>query len=134
MCMADNNSCTKEFGCLQCWPEDADHAWAARTALTPESELVGESHYGVVVMRCGACAQRFVSVFAELIDWDDGDDSQLFALMPISREEIRSLSPSPGGLELMRLGAGRKCLYRSHPKGGTGTTGWGRGLLIPPHD
>ena len=59
-------------------PNDGTRAVAtvARRALKHEHTLIDESHFSISILRCPECSQRFVSIFTELIDWEDGDDSQ----------------------------------------------------------
>ena len=66
-----------DFGCERCWPPIADAAWEARGGLTHVAELIDDSHFHVMILACPCCTQRFVSIFTETIDWEDGDDPQV---------------------------------------------------------
>ena len=125
-----------EFGCEACWPASAQDAQATRAALAVEAELVGEPHFRVTVRACRACAQRFVSVFTEMIDWSGGDDSQYWTLMPVTQAEASGLAGSGALTEtlLNSLGRGRRSLFHDHPTGKPPRTGWGTGLQVGPHD
>ena len=82
----------REFGCVRCWPADAEAAWEARRALARSAELIEESHFHVMLLACPACDQRYVSVFTETIDWADGDDPQHWSLLPVTAAEAAELT------------------------------------------
>jgi hypothetical protein len=124
-------------GCHSCWPESAASAWDARQKLARDGDLVDESHFHVMKLRCEACHQRFVSIFAEMIDWDDGDDSQHWTLIPVSEEELAALAArSPESLEagLNGLDAARRSLIYDHPTGKKPSVFWSAGVRVPMHD
>lgn len=126
-----------EFGCERCWPASAEKAQEARGALAVEAELVDEPHFRVTVRACRGCAQRFVSIFTEMIDWSGGDDSQCWTLMPITQAEASDLVGRGDSLteaSLRSLGPGRRSLIHDFPTGKPPRTGWRTGLDIGPHD
>ncbi len=128
---------TQEFGCERCWPADAQVAWEARGGLTHMGELIDESHFHVMTLACPHCAQRYVSVFTELIDWADGEDPQYWTLLPITEAEAESLTRRGDSLDetsLNALGRARQCLRRDHPKAEPPRVFWGSGILVGPHD
>jgi hypothetical protein len=128
---------TQEFGCQLCWPADASAAWGARDSLTRLKELIDESHFIVATLVCPHCDQRYVSIFTELIDWEDGEDPQYWTLMPVTEAEAEGLIRQETSLyeeSLNALGPGRRCLRRDHPKAGPSQVFWGRGVLVGPHD
>ena len=128
---------TREFGCDLCWPADAGAAWAARVGLTRLKELIDESHFIVALLACPRCAQRHLSIFTELIDWEDGNDPQYWTLMPITEAEAEGLIRREASLDetsLNALGRGRRSLRRAHPKAGPPRVFWGSGVLVGPHD
>ena len=128
---------TQEFGCQHCWPADAHAAWEARAGLTRLKELIDESHFIVATLACPSCDQRYVSIFTELIDWQDGEDPQYWTLMPITKAEAEGLIQQETSLNeesLNALGPERRCLRRDHPKTGSPQVFWGRGILVGPHD
>ena len=105
--------------------------------MTREAELIDESHYHVMILACSRCTQRFVSVFTESVDWEDGDDPQYWILVPITGVEAADLVQarvSPTDAHLSALGPDRRALRRDHPKGAAARTFWGTGLHIGPHD
>jgi hypothetical protein len=107
------------FGCGLCFGEDAEAAKAYR--LSTERDLVDESHFGVSIRRCSACAQRFVHVFTEFVDWADGDDPQYTDLLPVTDEEAARLASQGEQVDLgaiEAMGAARRRLVMSFPKGG----------------
>ena len=134
--MNDDDS-QESFGCERCWPGSAEEAWERRRALTCEIELIDESHFGVMLLACPACSQRFVSVFSETIDWTDGEDPQYWAVIPITLAEADSLSQQKGSVtetQLDELGPGRRCLRRNYPKGEAPSCLWSSGMFVHWHD
>ena len=127
-----------KFGCKRCWPVSAKAAWAARGTLAREARLIDESHLIVTVLCCSACGQRFLSVFAEEVDWVDGDDPQYWALMPLTRQEAADLVHNGGSLgeeEAASLGPERRSLRRDYPKGvDKASVYWSSGISIRLHD
>lgn len=127
----------RDFGCQRCWPADPEVAWEARGALAHAVELIDESHWHVVILECPVCSQRFVSIFAETIDWVDGDDPQYWSLLPVTRAEVDDLARRGDALteaQLGWLGRGRRCLRVEHPKGETRRVFWVTGVWVDPHD
>ena len=80
-----------EFGCASCWPAGADAAWEARQSLGREAELTDEPHFHTMLLVCGACGQRFLSVLIETVDWANGDDPQHWSLLPLTAHEAAEL-------------------------------------------
>src|ERR1041385_192441 len=99
------------FGCEHCWPESAEAAWSARFRLSHEGELIDESHFHVLILGCTECHQRFVSIFTESIDWEDGEDPQFWTVLPLTTSEVDALT-RPGSpvteATLNSLGEGRR--------------------------
>lgn len=125
------------FGCENCWPPDADAAWAARGKLSSFTELIDEPHFHVMVLKCPDCGQRFVSVFSEIIDWKDGEDPQFWTLLPITEAEAEILIRKSNTLtdrELNELGLGRRSLLRDNLKEGPLQTKWGKGIWVGMHN
>ena len=128
---------TQEFGCDLCWPADARAAWGARDGLARLKELIDESHFIVAILACPRCEQRYVSIFTEMIDWEDGNDPQYWTLMPITEAEAEGLIQQEASLNEMglnALGRERRSLRRDHPKAGPPRVFWGSGVLVGPHD
>ncbi|MDX6770236.1 MAG: hypothetical protein SF051_11945 [Elusimicrobiota bacterium] len=121
-------------GCAACWPDSPEAAWESRRALAPAAELVDESHYGVRLLGCPACGQRFLSVFTERVDWADGEDPQHWALMPVTLEEAVSLAAAPTEAAIDALAPRRRSLRRDFPKGGEPRCFWDEGARVRPHD
>ena len=127
----------EKFGCERCWPPFAEAAEMARRAHTHEAELIDESHFHVMIRACAGCAQRFVSIFTEIIDWADGDDPQYWTLLPITQAEAADLIQRSGSLSettLNALGANRRCLRHDRPKGESARSYWSTGVLVGRHD
>lgn len=135
--MVDDAQAFKGFGCPQCCPASPDSAWKARGALAREAELIDESHFHVMILVCRGCAQRFVSVFTELIDWKESDDSQDWTLLPITGTEAAELIQRSSSLtetQLNELGPKRRSLRHFHPTGGAPRSFWDTGLSLGMHD
>lgn len=111
------------FGCSRCWPPGPEAAWQARGALRRAAELVDESHLHVLILACPACSQSFLSVFTEIVDWADSDDSQFWSLLPLTPPEAAALqasAPPPW----QSFGSGRRTLHRDCPKGAHPSVYW----------
>ena len=135
--MSSGDPPTEKFGCESCWPAAAEAAWQARRTLFRAFELIDESHFHVLILACPGCGQRFLSIFTETIDWDDGDDSQYWTLMPVTEAEAVELRRQPGPLDesqIEAVGAGRRCLRRAHPKGEKSGISWGNSIFIGMYD
>ena len=118
-------------GCARCWPDDAAAAWTARRGLAQDADLVDESHYHLMILSCSACGQRFASVFTEVVDWADGDDSQYWQTVPLSAAEaadLRGKLEDDAGPALESVAAGRRSLRYDHPKGQAPKAWWGSGV------
>jgi hypothetical protein len=133
-----NDRSRENFGCNRCWPASAEAAWEARGQLKREDLLVGESHYRVVILTCASCAQRFISIFTEKIDWVDGEDPQYWTVMPLTQQEAVDLGCRRDSLseaELMSLARDRQSLQRDFPKGADKpSVFWATGVWFPAHD
>ena len=128
---------SEQFGCEHCWPARADAAWKARGGLRRVEELIDESHFHVMILACGHCGQRFVSVFTETIDWADGDDPQYWQLLPITEAEAAGLireRESLGEDKLDALGPERRCLRRDYPEAAAPRVFWCTGISAGLHD
>lgn len=122
------------FGCARCWPANADAAWDAREALRREAEPADEPHFHVMLLACGACGQRFVSVMIETVDWANGDDAQHWSLLPLTASEAAELRAGVPAAALEALGPDRRSLRRDHPSGGAARVFWANGVAAGPHD
>src|SRR5262245_31411288 len=123
----------QEFGCEGCWPAAADAAWLARSALKQIATLFDESHFHVMILTCPRCAQRFVSIFTERIDWTGGDDPQYWQLLPLTEPETTSLLDRGDSLTettLETLGANRRSLHRDYPSDAEPRVFWRAGISI----
>jgi hypothetical protein len=127
----------ERFGCERCWPQSPEAAWAATRALLTDAELIDESHVHVTVRACGACAQRFISVFTETIDWADSEDPQRWTVMPLTPGEAAELTGAGSSVTEARLDTisrDRRSVCHDYPKDEPRRTFWGRGLVVGPHD
>jgi hypothetical protein len=133
-----DDSLTERFGCNSCWPSSAEGAWDARDRLKLEEDLVDESHYHVMILKCLACGQRFISLFAEKVDWADGEDPQYWTTMPLTPRESADLCCRRGSLserELTSLAPERQSLRRDYLKGADKPNlFWATGISFPAHD
>lgn len=133
----ESPSLEASFGCSRCWPADAAAARDAIRALPVDRELVDESHYRVIVRRCGSCGQQFLSVFTELIDWADGDDPHSSTVIPLRYAEavaLRGVNSPPTPEQINRVGPQRRSLRYDAPKNAAARTSWGLGIRVGPHD
>lgn len=78
-----------------------------------------------------------MSVFFETIDWADGDDPQVWVLIPITDSERDSLREA--GAELLEgaiydVGVDRRSLVRDAPKGESAKCFWSTGIPMFRHD
>lgn len=125
------------FGCAHCWPPDAEAALAARSQLARDAVLIDESHYQVAILACRHCAQRFVKVFTEMIDWADGDDPAYRVTMPLTPAEADALRQRGASLtepQVWALNPNRRSLHHDAPKGAPERVFWGTGIPELMHD
>jgi hypothetical protein len=124
--------------CKRCFGGKAEAAWKAMASLRVVATLIDESHFRITVRVCPTCEQHAVQLFAESVDWQDGEDPQMWAVVPLSREEADALTArgeAVTGAEVCALAANRRYLYVDHPSKGPRTVTWMEGgLVIPPHD
>ncbi|WP_199807857.1 hypothetical protein [Streptomyces sp. NRRL S-350] len=118
-----------EFGCAKCYGEDAQAVWRGQhDGFEREAEVVDESHFSVDVRRCRACAQRFVWIFSESVDWMGGDDAQYVTVMPLTAAEAGGLvAGTLRPLDLGALGRDRRHLDHDWPTGGPAGLRWNSG-------
>lgn len=125
------------FGCQKCLPTRAEEAWNAVRDLGIYARLVDESHFNILLRRCSACGQQFVSVFAETVDWSDGEDPQAWTVLPISEQEAASLQAATEQDVISGVYSrwpDRCSLCFDHPKNEEATIVWSRGIRARPHD
>lgn len=130
------NTTSGVFGCGSCWPASAEVAWEGIRRLRTDIELVDESHFMIKIRSCMKCAQSFVSVFTETIDWEDGDDPQYWTVMPLTPPEAKQLAAAGDAVEaaLAELPVDRRSLQRDAPKGADPSSYWRHGLSVGSHD
>jgi hypothetical protein len=117
----DEHKRPADFGCATCFGADAGALWSSRpwTTLT---RLIEDSHFGVTISGCPRCAQRFVRIFTEFVDWSGGDDAQHWDVLPVSEEEARELAAQGEDVSLTQIEAlsdGRRHLQVDYPTSGT---------------
>jgi hypothetical protein len=125
------------FGCRKCQPDSAEEAAETARGFEFVKRLIDESHYIVSILRCPHCAQAYLSVFTETIDWTDGEDPQYRTLLPIEAQEQEALVREGEDLRestLNALGRERRSLRIDFPKGAPKRMFWGLGLFVGPHD
>lgn len=105
------------FGCDACYGADAQAAWRHFSdGMRSDPPFVDDSHFIVRIVRCRLCAQAFVRIFTEFIDWAGGDDPQYVTIMPVSDTEAVALAN--GTIPVLRagkLGASRRHLISDWP-------------------
>jgi len=123
--------------CLTCRSGDGEHdakAWKV------EALCVDECHLSVAQVRCPVCGCRALSIWTELIDWDDGDDSQASIIVPVPADvPLDSASPLEEAQvsDLLKRIGPCTFLVRSSPRGSRGRADWHRRFALPfllPHD
>ena len=90
-----------------------------------------------MILSCPDCDQRYVSVFAETVDWVGGEDPQYWTLLPVTIAEAETLIARREAVNdavLIALGPGRRSLRRDFPKGQPPRVSWGTGMFVGPHD
>lgn len=107
---------------------------AGALGLVHAGALVDESHLIVSLRRCPACAQRFLWVFTERIDWTGGDDPQTWTILELTDEEADRLAADRDFAPLQAAAATRDALRIHHPARGPRVSAYGRGPLIGWHD
>ena len=124
------------FGCGRCWPASADDAWAAKRSSEIKTSLIDDSHYIVSIWICPTCAQHFLSITTEMVDWDAGEDPIYRTFMPITQSELATLMERgpPTEAALNAVGPGRRCLKYDHPKDHPPSVYWSSGVLVGAHD
>ena len=119
-------------------PADAPSAWQAVRGFTHLATPVDESHFSITVRACPRCGQRFVSVFAERVDWVDSEDPQCWSVLPVTAAEADDLiagGADQAARSVESMGRGRRFLWADHPKDGPMTVSWRtRPPVIGPHD
>ena len=120
----------RRFGCAACFGDDPATAYEHRLGIT--DRLIDDSHFMVLLRRCPACAQAFVTIFTEFIDWSGGDDPQYRDIMPITADEAARMRTMGEDLDLEWLetiGRNRRRLCMNHPKDGPRQVFWSDGGL-----
>jgi hypothetical protein len=59
-----------------------------------------------MILACPRWAQRFLSVFTETINWEDGDDPQYWTLLPLTGAETADLVREGDSITETELRAG----------------------------
>lgn len=118
-------------GCPLCLSEDAEAAWANYGRLLIDAAVIDDSHFIVQLRRCPECAQRFMWIFTEFVDWDNGQDAQHRQILPVTEVEARAVARRGAGVELAWLGSlgrGRRYLRVDWPSDQPKpTAGWPTG-------
>lgn len=124
------------LGCNQCWSSDAAEAWKVITKVPIETRLIDEPHYIVRIRACAACAQRYLQVTTETVDYADGEDPIYRTVIPIDAAEHATLIASKplSNSAIEAVGVGRRSLKYDWPKGKDASTYWGSGVRVGEHD
>ncbi|MEO0576412.1 MAG: hypothetical protein AAF004_13190 [Pseudomonadota bacterium] len=126
------------FGCDICFPDDIELAGKCWYKVPVIKALIAESHFSIKVRQCNSCGQRFVTVFAEMIDWQTGEDPQQCCALPITELEAARLLKAGSDAEAESiaesLGANRRSFSSFWPSGKGKSDVWSTGFLIGMHD
>jgi hypothetical protein len=101
------------------------------------ADLIDESHFSVRIQACPTCGQRFLSVFTETIDWQDGDDDQYWSVLPITMAEGQALddqNAATSETQLPQLAPQRRSLSYDSPTGKAPRVYWHTGVVVHLHD
>jgi hypothetical protein len=127
-----------ESGCRRCIATGAAEAWDRTRDLVIGTDIVAESHFRISVRGCPYCAQNYVWVFCETIDWADGDDPQEWLLVPVTAVEAQRfiVAGEPGAAEVLGNLVPRHYLRRRFGRqDDVPTAQWVTGaVILPPHD
>ena len=124
------------YGCASCWPPHAPDAFQSAIALPIRTYLVDESHYIVSIRVCPACAQRFLHVTTETVDWRHGEDPCYRTILPIEPAEHLLLTafPPPAAALIESIGPDRRSLRNDSPSDNQPATYWSTGVRVGEHD
>jgi hypothetical protein len=109
-----------EVGCADCRGDDAEAAYRHYKTLPVVAELIDDSHFIVQIRRCGAGGQAYLWIFAEFVDWPGGQDAQYRTILPITDEEVGTLTTRGEQQDLRALeglGVDRRYLRVDWPSG-----------------
>ena len=125
------------FGCEHCYGAAAEAMWGSLLNFARIHVLIDDSHLIVSIRVCPMCRQQWLQVFTELIDYEQGDDSQAWCLVPITPEESNRLLQQGSDVKMagvQALGADRRYLIVVHPRGQSRHISWTTGTIpIFPH-
>jgi hypothetical protein len=99
--------------------------------MRSDPPLVDDPHFIVRIVRCLLCAQAFVRIFTEFVDWAGGDDPQYVTILPVTDAEAIALAN--GAIPVLRagkLGAGRRHLISDWPSGKERRLMWATGEFL----
>jgi hypothetical protein len=116
-----------EVGCGTCFKNDAVAVWKERPRFPLIRRLIDEPHFIVSIVACPDCAQRFLSVFTERIDWVNGEDPTESSLFPLSEDDaarVAALGPDDDLLQLDCLRQSRRHLRTDWPNAGPKQAWW----------
>src|SRR5579871_6737879 len=123
----------RELGCERCTGESRPQSWSeVRERLSPDTNLVQESHLLVAVWRCSACRQAFLYLWTELIDWRGGNDPVYVTLVPLDESELATVEAAGDELDvafIAGLGDDRRWLAYDRPSGAPARFGWRTGRI-----
>lgn len=127
-----------DFGCARCSRPDVEQFYEdLRQQFQGVAELIFNSHLGVNVFSCPDCKQNWISVWTEVIGWEDEGDSAYTSIVPISAAEAQSLIVQAEDVcmdEIEKIGRHRRWLQRDHCNG-VKQVGWREDVFqIGPHD
>jgi hypothetical protein len=122
----------ESFGCDACYLADAQAAWRHfGDGMRSDPPFVDDPHFIVRIVRCLVCAQAFVRIFTEFVDWAGGDDPQYVTILPVTDAEAIALAS--GAIPVLRagkLGAGRRHLISDWPSGKERRLMWATGEFL----
>jgi hypothetical protein len=125
-----------EIPSCTCASHDSAIAYEAMHGLEEIERLVDSSHFSVTVLKCPRCDSRILRVFCELIDWDEGDDSQAFAWLHVTELELEALRTRREEEQALHgFASDRMVLWLIWPRAQPKLIEWRPGpLVLLPHD
>lgn len=99
----------------------------------PRTRLVDESHFIVDLIRCRQCDRPWVRIFYELIDWNNGEDSQARNFIPLSEDQYKAILEHGEHTDerfLDLIGIGGPYLTFCYPRSGERIYRWKEGPVF----
>jgi hypothetical protein len=127
-----NDVADAAFGCEACYGASAEAFWDRYPGFESIAYLIDDPHDIVRIVSCPSCAQRYVCVTTEFVDWQDGEDPIYRSIVPLTVDESERMRAQGANVDLRwieSLGSGRRHLCTSWPKGKDQSVYWSEGIV-----